>query len=449
MLPKRIFTFLVSAMMLASANSLGAQWRMTTGWNNSVNTPPPVSFAADGDTILASGHDDNNYFLMTGILFSTNLGSSWHQIAFSDRSISILSAIGPDLLVNILGSSSLLFSSDFGQHWVQSTFDGLPDTGLNKVSIQNLIASDTQLTILASGIEGPAFYRSTDHGLTWETIKTTGVPSQTYDFSGIFALSGHRLVLPLLEQDSVHFYISNDDGFNWVSQPGYIHCTAFCGLVEIGDQLFFASDSGLSASSDSCKSWVPTIFHRAARSLFAVGNTLFVSVGNYNPYRTEGGIFYSTDLGNDWLDGNRGFDSSDHYADITGVELAVSGQTIFATPSSEPGTFNTGGVWRRPLSDFGITASVATTSLFDHDLSVSPNPLSQSTRISFSSPRSGYAEISIVNLLGAEVARIFSGELAAGEHRFPWEPAGLPDGLYECLVRKNGGVEALPVLLLR
>ena len=58
--------------------------------------------------------------------------------------------------------------------------------------------------------------------------------------------------------------------------------------------------------------------------------------------------------------------------------------------------------------------------------------------------------ISIVNLLGEQVARLFSGVLGAGEHSFLWgTPTGMPAGTYECLVRMNGQVEALPVVLIR
>jgi len=52
-----------------------------------------------------------------------------------------------------------------------------------------------------------------------------------------------------------------------------------------------------------------------------------------------------------------------------------------------------------------------------------------------------------------EVAHLFSGELAAGEHSFVWgNPTGLPglpDGMYECLIRMNGRVETLPMVLAR
>ncbi len=70
-----------------------------------------------------------------------------------------------------------------------------------------------------------------------------------------------------------------------------------------------------------------------------------------------------------------------------------------------------------------------------------PNPFTQSTTINFTIPESGVAEVSVVNLLGTEVAHIFSGELSAGEHTFTWNATGFPDGMYECLVDMNGHVK--------
>jgi type IX secretion system substrate protein len=82
-------------------------------------------------------------------------------------------------------------------------------------------------------------------------------------------------------------------------------------------------------------------------------------------------------------------------------------------------------------------------------IQIYPNPFSQSTQISFTSQSAGYAEISIVNLLGEQVAHIFSGELDEGQHNFTFSNiSGLQDGTYECLIRMNGRVETLPIVLL-
>ena len=78
-----------------------------------------------------------------------------------------------------------------------------------------------------------------------------------------------------------------------------------------------------------------------------------------------------------------------------------------------------------------------------------PNPFSHSTEITFTTDVASYADVSVVNLLGAEVAQLFSGTLGAGEHRFAWHPAGLPDGAYECIVRQNSQVEKISMVMMR
>ena len=80
-------------------------------------------------------------------------------------------------------------------------------------------------------------------------------------------------------------------------------------------------------------------------------------------------------------------------------------------------------------------------------LTIVPDPISTSATISFQSASNSYADITIVNLLGTEVAKIFSGELCPGEHRFMWEPTALPDGVYQCLLRLNGHIQTLPLVV--
>jgi hypothetical protein len=96
-------------------------------------------------------------------------------------------------------------------------------------------------------------------------------------------------------------------------------------------------------------------------------------------------------------------------------------------------------------------SSVGEAPVLNQQLQIYPNPFSQSTQITFTSPSAGYAEVSIVNMLGVEVARLFSGELGAGEHSFVWDAGkdACTTDTYECLVRMNGQVETLPVVLMR
>jgi Secretion system C-terminal sorting domain len=141
----------------------------------------------------------------------------------------------------------------------------------------------------------------------------------------------------------------------------------------------------------------------------------------------SGSVFISTNNGNNWANVSKGLEDAGVNA------LTVLGPYLFA------GTENAG-VWRRPLSDFGISA-VSPVASTENSLSSYPNPFSQSTTISFTSPESGVATVAIVNILGATVARIFSGELDAGTHAFTWDAHGLAPGVYECLVHINGRME--------
>lgn len=62
---------------------------------------------------------------------------------------------------------------------------------------------------------------------------------------------------------------------------------------------------------------------------------------------------------------------------------------------------------------------------------------------------SGYVDVSVVNLLGVQVARLFSGELEAGEHTFTWNASGVPPGMYDCLVRTRDHLRSLPIVVAR
>jgi hypothetical protein len=94
------------------------------------------------------------------------------------------------------------------------------------------------------------------------------------------------------------------------------------------------------------------------------------------------------------------------------------------------------------------TAFVNPAPISKHGLQSYPNPFSQSTRIVFTTEDAGYADISAINLLGAEIAHIFDGELAPGEHRFSWDASGCAPGPYLCVVRMNGIVQRVPLIRL-
>lgn len=61
-------------------------------------------------------------------------------------------------------------------------------------------------------------------------------------------------------------------------------------------------------------------------------------------------------------------------------------------------------------------------------------------------PCADYTEVSILNILGAPVAHLFSGELGVGNHSFAWDARGAAPGSYWCILRMNGRVERVGLL---
>ena len=78
-----------------------------------------------------------------------------------------------------------------------------------------------------------------------------------------------------------------------------------------------------------------------------------------------------------------------------------------------------------------------------------PNPFNPVTRIAFSLPESGHAELKIYSLTGELVATVYAGEMNAGRHVLSWDAGGYASGVY--LYRLSAGNKVLTrkMVLLR
>ncbi len=59
-----------------------------------------------------------------------------------------------------------------------------------------------------------------------------------------------------------------------------------------------------------------------------------------------------------------------------------------------------------------------------------PNPFNGRTIITYTLPADAEVSLTIHDLLGREAARLVGGRQRAGSHRIPWDPGGLPSGIY-------------------
>ena len=230
-------------------------------------------------------------------------------------------------------------------------------------------------------------------------------------------------------QDDV--YLSTNNGANWTAVSSGLTHSPITAIAVSGTNLFAAigGNEGVFLSTNNGTDWVVVntgLTSTKITELAVSGTNLFAGT-------LGGGVFLSTNNGIRWTTVNSGLTNTNV------LSLAVSGANLVAGTGGS-------GVWMRQLSEF---EAVHSTTPVPSSFSVNPNPFSSKTTLRFSSAARGVNQISVVNLLGQEVARLFSGELASGEHTFAWDASGMPAGMYMCVVRRNGGVEQVPMMLVR
>ena len=350
------------------------------------------------DSVILAGSDagwgmPNDTF--AGIWRSTDFGSDWTRSTLPDSiAVTSFATIGQKIFAGTV--NGVLSSDDAGITWRAI------EVGLTNLDVLSLTTDGTNLF---AGTNKGIFF-STDNGTSWswDGLETSFVLSLAVDGSYVFAGTDNYVWrLPLAELDPKLYNLGVD---------GTINDTVSFGRVPVG--------------TTALRTVSP---YNAGKEQLTI-----------QPVTEPGNDFTTSDLSSsESLDSGESFsfeiyfqpkDTGYHSATLTLISQAKI-VNIFLTGTG----YNAG----------DVKNSVESKSEFY----VYPNPLTRAATLSLVTSTSGYATITIVNPLGSEVAQIFSGELSAGEHRFTWEPTGLPNGLYECLIRMNGSVEKLPMMLLR
>jgi photosystem II stability/assembly factor-like uncharacterized protein len=393
-------SFILLLFLLSYSPAARAQWTTTNGPNGK----EIVGLTTIGTTIFA-GSDDGAFQWVGDTL--------WEQAGLSGIGIQSLISNGTYLIAGT--GSGVAVSSDNGNDWTTDIID----------SGQYVFCVGFSDTNLVAGTDNGVFI-SNSNGQSWE--------SSDDSVDEIFALAsqGSNLIA-----GSEGIFLSTDNGLTWNAENNALSNTDVYALAWNENELFAGtSDTGVFVSMDNGQTWNAVNNGLTDSTIYAFqmnGSQIFVG--------TDSGVFLSTNNGGNWLQVN---DSFTEY--FTGVYSFCMDDSFLYAGSG-------GGVWRRLLNEFngvsdGVPASPAENAS-SQSLSVYPNPFAQSTTISFTTPESGEAEITIVNILGAQVATLFSGELANGEHSFNWNADGMPPGIYECIVQMNGQVQQVPVILSR
>ena len=81
------------------------------------------------------------------------------------------------------------------------------------------------------------------------------------------------------------------------------------------------------------------------------------------------------------------------------------------------------------------------------ELEAYPNPITNFTKISFSTMQKGQLSVNIYDHTGRSIETVYDGVKESGNHEFTWAPKGLANGLYFAKIKGDGQTQTLKLLL--
>jgi len=358
------------------------------------------------------------------------------------------------------GDGFLYQSSDWGENWVQTSTHGygtkafLADqsgmlfvageefhrssdggvtwetiTEVFEASATSLVADQNNFLLVGHeayvdppGFSGGGIYRSTDNGSTWELL------GFDREFISAIAVTPEGDIL-LSNAYSSSLYQSTDDGVSW----GYVINGPYASalLSTLDGKIIAGTNSGIFCSTDRGDTWFQTLSDEVEIHSFA-----YHPEGKILAAAGTGRIYLSEDGGESWERTDSGIGDRD----VVGVAFDSRGFGIAATDS---------GVFR---SSDRITDVHRNSVLLPDQLLMSqnyPNPFNPSTTIRFDIPGSGEVSLKLFNLLGEEVVMLISGHRDAGTHIVTWDATGHPSGVYFYRLLAGDFVETRKLVLVR
>jgi photosystem II stability/assembly factor-like uncharacterized protein len=438
-----LFVILLLSFTLCKVQEGFGQWVPT-------NAPSDDSlftgcFAVSGTNLVAGTEEGES---SEGILLSTNNGATWvasttglpaneSVFALADAD---LNASSPMLFAGTEGGVYL--STDHGRSW-GATNNGFP-TNQHAISFA-VVGANTSSPMIFVGTNSSGVFRSTDNGTSWTA---SGLASMSVL---ALAVSGNNLIAGG-QGPNQGIYLSTDNGLHWTADttglPPYetIQCLAVSGTNGSSPMVFAGTGHSVFLSTNKGLSW--TAAHTGleqgyVRALATSGTNIFAATPDPNDSIYDG-VFLSTDNGASWSSVNTGLKN-------TGIDvwtLAVIDTFVYA--GSQLTVSHSSDIWRRPLSQMiGLNAVSQNSQATQNAAQAYPNPFPAKTLITISPIESGIATVTIVNLLGQEVAQLFDGELTASEHSFTWDATGVAPGSYWCIARMDDRTERIALSVQR
>jgi hypothetical protein len=381
-----IATILVLAIV--AAPRARAQWVSTNGPPGNIN-----SLAVVNNTLFAGSS--------AGVFFLNEGDTSWSSTGLTTNVQALLLSEG----TLIAGTTNgVFFSNGLDTSWAQSD-DSNVDFALAALGSNLFVGTDNGVFI------------SNDNGNSWNPTN--------YEYNAFaFAVVGSNL---FIGDDSGGVRVSPDNGNTWTPVDSGLPLNDVHAFAVSGNDLFAGTTfppGGVYLTNNNGAIWKPA---NSGLPDTTIVNSLFVG-GPYLFAGTDSDLFLSSNNGASWRDVSGAMNDSIYPSSISVYSFAVSGNTIFA------GTQR--GVWMSPVPFFAAVGTSAAPATFQ--LQCYPNPVSQSTTISFALPEASEATLTITDAAGRETPILHTQFLTAGQHEVSWDAAKIPSGVYLCRLSYSG-----------
>ena len=405
-------------LIVFSATSTFAQWK-------ALNT----SFGSDIKALAKTG---NLLFAATnggGVYCSENTYQNWVQknSGLTNLKVYSIAVSGTTIAAGTYGNG-VFISNNNGDAWT-STASG--------ISVPYIYALAFTGNNLLAGTGGGGFFRSVNNGSSW--VRAGGT---THIVNSFYVTQNYSFV-----GQGPYAYKTTDNGNTWTTLIGSSNTTVK-GFAETprtggGTNIFVGTLDGVYISTDDAKSWKTInsgLTYRNVNAIVTTGQNLFVAT-------ESGGVFRSSDNGSTWNAINTGLPTN-----TNGRALILSNGVLFLGTSD-------GVVWKRDLSEFGITSVKQVANEIPSEFSLYqnyPNPFNPETTISYTIPSNVKGEtinvtLKVFDLLGNEVATLVNEYKQPGVYNstFSTLRSSLTSGIYFYTLSANGFTQTRKMLLVK
>jgi hypothetical protein len=413
---KFVLGAVVTLCLVVSQFAAAQQWSPV---NNGLPTTVSATIISNAETLYASVYGG-------GVFKSLDYGDTWTS----------LNAGLPTTQVSALEMAPyLLAGTDSGVYMRidETTWTHLSTVGMTNTLVRFLaLTPDSSNPRLNVGTPGGIFRQL--HISDWESANN-GLVGEALDVRSLSAYSSSGLKYGITgTADGV--YMTFDNYASWQKMSNgltgsSLHINKVMNLDSPAS--LAATDSGLFATLDTGKSWIPII-----------PSELISASGTANYPGTGLGLYFF---------GVKGFVTTNFSSwpeiNMTGVtggrvlDFATTQNYIYVTTQ-------TGGVFRKALADLTSAEEIGDGIPQGFNLSQNfPNPFNPATRISFTVAKEGVVSLIVYDMLGREVANLLNETKQPGAYTVTWNANGVSSGVYMYRLVAGGQAAMHKMVLVR